>query len=259
MGQLQLSKRLSCVAGMVTEGNRLVDVGCDHAYLPVHLVLSKRIPSAIAADVKKGPLSRAREHIREYGLEDRIQTRLSDGLSNIHQGEGDTLVMAGMGGPLMERILTEGERVAGSFREMVLSPQSEAARFRRFLLSSGWVITGEDLVEEEGKYYPVIKACHREEFPQCPTVYSPEEEWFGKLLLDGAHPVLFRYLLREESLRREIRAHLLEKPGENSRRRLEEIEEERRLIKAALKRYEGKGFDRPAGDPLSPGGGGGLG
>lgn len=66
---MQLSLRLSAIADMVTTGNRLVDVGCDHGYLPVYLIQQKKIPSAIAMDVRKGPLSRAKEHIRQYGLE----------------------------------------------------------------------------------------------------------------------------------------------------------------------------------------------
>ncbi len=103
---MQLSLRLSAIADMVTEGNRLVDVGCDHGYLPVYLVHTGRIQRAIAMDVREGPLSRAREHIEDYSLSAYIECRLSDGLEALKAGEGDTLVIAGMGGPLMEQILT---------------------------------------------------------------------------------------------------------------------------------------------------------
>ena len=85
---IQLSKRLSAIGEMVTEGNRLVDVGCDHGYLPVYLVMNHRIPGAIAADVGKGPLERAREHICRYHMQNYIETRLCDGLSGISVGEG---------------------------------------------------------------------------------------------------------------------------------------------------------------------------
>ena len=115
---MQLSLRLSAIAGLVTRGNRLVDVGCDHGYLPVSLYLDGKIPGAIAMDVRKGPLSRAQEHISQYGLDAYIETRLSDGLEALKPGEGDTLVIAGMGGPLMERILTDGAEVRESFREL---------------------------------------------------------------------------------------------------------------------------------------------
>ena len=115
---MQLSLRLSAIADLVTEGNRLVDVGCDHGYLPVYLIFEKKIPQAIAADVGKGPLSRAREHIHQYGLDNYIETRLSDGLKEIGKEEGDTLVIAGMGGPLMEKI----QIGRASCRERVSSP-----------------------------------------------------------------------------------------------------------------------------------------
>ena len=147
---MQLSLRLSAIADLVTEGNRLVDVGCDHGYLPVYLIQQKKIPSAIAMDVRKGPLSRAQEHIRQYGLEEYIQTRLSDGLEGLKAGEGDTLVIAGMGGPLMERILTDGRSVRNSFSELILQPQSDIPHFRRFIQSEGWEITEEKMVEEDG-------------------------------------------------------------------------------------------------------------
>ena len=97
---VQISRRLCAIADMVTEGNRLVDVGCDHGYLPVYLKLQGRIPGAIATDVAEGPLSRARAHIEQYGLGSYIETRRCDGLADIGHGEGDTLVIAGMGGPL---------------------------------------------------------------------------------------------------------------------------------------------------------------
>ena len=95
---VQLSRRLKTIAEMVTEGNRLVDVGCDHGYLPVYLMLNHRIPGAIATDVGKGPLARAQAHISKYGMGQYIETRLCDGLKGVRSGEGDTLVIAGMGG-----------------------------------------------------------------------------------------------------------------------------------------------------------------
>ena len=83
---VQLSMRLRAIAGMVTKGNRLADVGCDHGYLSIWLVSEKTVPSAIAMDVRPGPLSRARENITRYGLEDYIETRLSDGLAKDIKG-----------------------------------------------------------------------------------------------------------------------------------------------------------------------------
>ena len=159
---VQLSMRLCAIAGMVTKGNRLADVGCDHGYLSIYLVEERIVPSAIAMDVRPGPLSRARENISRYGLEDYIETRLSDGLTKLEPGEGDTLVIAGMGGPLMERILNEGAKVREGFQELILQPQSDLPHFRHFLSEIGWEIVREEMIKEDGKFYPMMKAVRRE-------------------------------------------------------------------------------------------------
>ena len=136
---VQLSRRLKAIADMVTEGNRLVDVGCDHGYLPVYLMLNHKIPGAIATDVGKGPLARAQEHIAQYGMSKYIEARLCDGLQGVRTGEGDTLVIAGMGGPLMEKILTEGKAALPGFRELILQPQSDIPHFRHFPYGT-WIL-----------------------------------------------------------------------------------------------------------------------
>ena len=244
---MQLSLRLSAIADLVTEGNRLVDVGCDHGYLPVYLIQQKKIPSAIAMDVRKGPLSRAKEHIRQYGLEEYIQARLSDGLENLKAGEGDTLVIAGMGGPLMERILTDGQSVRDSFSEMILQPQSDIPHFRRFIQSQGFQIVEEKMVEEEGKFYPmmrVVRTCPEgdgnENLVSEAAPYTLEEA-FGKFLLKEHNPVLYRYLLREERIRADILKQLQAAPqAEAVTARIREVKEEAQLIKAALAEYESK-------------------
>ena len=149
---MQLSLRLSAIAGLVTRGNRLVDVGCDHGYLPVSLYLDGKIPGAIAMDVRKGPLSRAQEHISQYGLDAYIETRLSDGLEALKPGEGDTLVIAGMGGPLMERILTDGAEVRESFpaASVIYPPFSQICQKNRLADhrggdgSGGWQVLSYD-------------------------------------------------------------------------------------------------------------------
>lgn len=241
---MQLSLRLLAIADMVTEGNRLTDVGCDHGYLPVYLIQQKKIPSAIAMDVRKGPLSRAQEHIRQYGLEEYIETRLSDGLEGQKAGEGDTLVIAGMGGPLMERILTDGKSVRDSFSELILQPQSDIPHFRRFIQSQGWVIAEEKMVEEDGKFYPMMRVVPGENM----QIRSEEEEAapytvqeaFGAFLLQEKNPVLYRYLQREAGIRARILEQLEAAPeAEAVTARILEVKEEAQLIAAALAEYEG--------------------
>ena len=158
---IQMSQRLSTIAGMVTPGMRTADVGTDHAYVPVWLVQTGRVPQAIAMDINRGPLQHARETIRSAALEEKIQTRLSDGLQELGKEEADCIVIAGMGGALTIRILQDGRFTlaegGGTASELVLAPQSEIADVRRYLREHGWQIIAEEMVLEDGKYYPVMK------------------------------------------------------------------------------------------------------
>ena len=187
-------------------------------------------------DVRTGPLSRAQEHIAQYGLEQYIETRLSDGLEKLEAGEADTLVIAGMGGPLMERILTDGEAVRESFREMILQPQSDIPHFRRFIKEIGWKIVEEEMILEDGKFYPMMKVVPGEKEHICADTPYTLSEWFGSMLLERKHPVLKEYLERELRIRNEILDKLKKAP--DAKKRTGEIEEEKQAIIAALKEYE---------------------
>ncbi len=155
---MQISRRLQAVADMVTSGSRVADIGTDHAYIPIFLMENGIIPRAVAMDVNAGPLARARAHIEARGLSEKIETRLSDGLTALAPGEADCIVIAGMGGPLTVRILTEGkDRLAGC-RELILQPQSEIRLVRAYLEQKGWRIVREEMVCEDGKYYPMMRA-----------------------------------------------------------------------------------------------------
>ena len=153
---VRLSKRLQAVASLAGACVTLADVGTDHGYIPVYLVGCKRAERAIALDVNPGPLQRAKEHIRQYGMEGQVEARLSDGLAALATGEADQIVIAGMGGGLMMRILSEGQEVAREAKRLVLQPQSEIAAFRGFLWRNGYRIEAEEMVYEDGKYYPMM-------------------------------------------------------------------------------------------------------
>ena len=232
---MQLSKRLEAIASMVTPGNRLVDVGCDHGYLPIALVRRQIIPSAIAMDVRSGPLGRAKENIEAYGLNPYIETRLSDGLEALQPGEGDTLSVAGMGGPLIERILSRNVEVSESFQELILQPQSEIGNFRRYLVECGFTVSQEDMVWEDGKFYPIIKAvfkktAHKDRYTDI--------EFYGKRLLESRHPVLYSYLEKELEKVQQIARRLQASSTVNAKKRLREILKEKQRIEAAMRVYE---------------------
>ena len=171
MKSVILSRRLQAVAAMVTVGSRVCDVGCDHGFVPIYLIKQGISPGVLAMDIKSGPLGAAKKHIAEHGLEDVIETRLSDGLHNYNIGESDILICAGMGGRLMRRILSDDQDKTRSFRELVLQPQSEVEQFRAWLREQGYRITEEKMIEEDGKFYPMMRVVTCAD-TQCGQVYE---------------------------------------------------------------------------------------
>ena len=219
---------------MVTPGSSLADVGCDHGYLPIWLVQNGRITSAVAMDVRPGPLERAKTHIREQGLDGRIGTRLSDGLKELPPGECDTLVIAGMGGPLMERILEDGRGLLSSFREMILQPQSDIPHFRGWLVKNGFVITDEEMIREDGKYYTVIKTRPADEAEDL----SEEELFFGPVLLKKKSPVLYDYLIWRRGILDEIIENIKGSNSARSEERRAGVRREQKLIGGVLAAWD---------------------
>ena len=189
-----LSKRMQMVAGMVSKGNVTADIGCDHGFVSIYLVEQGICPKVIAMDVNEGPLLRAKEHIAERGLESCIDVRLSDGIDKLQDKEAESIIIAGMGGKLVMKILSAHMDKVRNLKEVILQPQSDLHLVRQFLAENGLHIVQEDMVEEAGKYYPCMKAVFSGEKKEA---YLEVEQWYGPLLLKQKHPVLYDYLLRE--------------------------------------------------------------
>lgn len=257
--EVVLSARMEALTRMVSKGSRVCDVGCDHGWVSIYLVQQGISPRVLAMDVRQGPLSRAQEHIRQQGLEAYIETRLSDGVTALGMGEADTMICAGMGGRLMQRILEEGREKLASLRELILQPQSELPAFRAFLRRSGYVTVAEDMVYEEGKFYPMMKVvsgeqqgCHgakesgRLETDGADGIDEQALQYrFGELLLRQRHPVLRQYLLTTKENNDRILQQMEQHAADGTRAagRIAELREEQRLISLALAQY-GAGSDR---------------
>ncbi|MDO4169968.1 MAG: class I SAM-dependent methyltransferase [Lachnospiraceae bacterium] len=228
---MELSKRLQTIADMVSEGNRLVDIGTDHGYIPIDLLRKGKIPTAIAMDVGVGPLERARDHIQAYCLADKAVCRLSDGFKEYQQGEADTAVIAGMGGDLMSKILEEGSSKLPE--ELILQPQSEWFKVRIFLQNHEYKIVEEEMLKEDGKYYVVIKAvCGSGE------TLNESEILYGPYLLAHKHPVLQEYLQYTKHTLEKILANLEQVDTESAKTRKIEIQTQLDEIKGACTYFE---------------------
>ena len=224
--KIVLSKRLAAVAAYVTKGNRVCDVGCDHGFVPIYLSQQGISPCILAMDVRKGPLMQANNHIEEYGLTRYIETRLSDGLDAYLIGEADTLICDGMGGRLMMRILGACPEKTASFRELILQPQSEIKEFRRFLREQGYLITNENMIEEDGKFYPMMRVePNNMRNIIDDTELCKLEDRYGPFLLKRKDKTLTAYLRREERIYEEILDNLREQglSDEKRKNRYEEV------------------------------------
>ncbi len=154
--QLELTPRLQLLADWVPPGAALADIGTDHGHLPIWLRLHGRVASAIASDLRKGPLARAKENGAAWGVTG-IDYRLGSGLEGIRPEEADTVVIAGMGGENIVSILTAAPWTKDGNHTLLLSPHTKSEELRRFLSDNGYAIRREALVADRGTLYPVME------------------------------------------------------------------------------------------------------
>ena len=270
---MELSKRLKALAALAEKGNTAADIGCDHGYVSIWLAQNNIFSKVIAMDGKSGPLEAAAKNIRLYHVENKVELRLSDGLSALSQGEADSIFCAGMGGALICRILSNDPEKVKAMSQVILQPQSEIHLVRRFLREHGLVITKEDMIKEDGKYYPMFRAVNREmcrctfsekaldksdrldeeeERGQIPKHLQDTYDYYGMHLLKERHPVLHEWLLHERSVNQDICSGLLKEIdagkgcGKDSSEdpllqrkegRLRELQEKQERIETALAYY----------------------
>lgn len=158
MENIKLNERLMTAVQFVREGSRLADVGTDHGYLPIFLILEGRIPFAIAADINRGPLDKADENIHKYALDGKIKTVLCDGLRRIDKDEVDDVAIFGMGGELIVKIIDEAPWLKDAAKRLILQPMTHPEKLRKYLADNGYRIIGEALSFDRGKIYQTICA-----------------------------------------------------------------------------------------------------
>lgn len=148
-----LGERLAACAELVRNGKRVADIGTDHAYLPIWLIKSEKIPSAIAADLRQGPLQSARDNALKYDVSDKLSLKLSDGLEDINSSEVDDVVMAGLGGELILRIVRETEWLKNNGKRLILQPMTSVTKLREGLRDEGFTVVEEKIACENRKIY----------------------------------------------------------------------------------------------------------
>lgn len=153
-----LDSRLSAVADLVRSGTRFADVGTDHAYLPVSLLTDGKIEYAVCSDLRKGPLKNAEETVNKYGVADKVDLRLSDGLDAYKQGEVNEIAIAGMGGLLISEFIERTEWLKTPDIHLILQPMTHAEDLRKTLYKNGFYIDKEVVAKDGDKLYIIISA-----------------------------------------------------------------------------------------------------
>ena len=195
------SARLLSALPYLTKGGAVIDVGTDHAYLPIYLVGQHISSRALACDINRGPIESAARNIAAAGLARRIDTLCTDGLHGAEQFDPDDIMIFGMGGELIIRILSEAPWVKDASIGLVLQPMTRAHLLRRWLLENGFAIVGETITHED-RYYQTIAAryCGKSE------EYTEEELLLGRLNIQNNAPNLGGFIEHEigvwEAIRR---------------------------------------------------------
>ena len=192
--KLPISKRLLCCASMVQSGSRVADIGTDHGYLGIYLLQSSAARHVIACDLRKDPLENARRNAKLFGVDGEMELRLSDGLEKILPDEVDTVVMAGMGGDLIQKILSQCPWRKREGLQFILQPQSAGNVLRRWLCEDGFEIQREEPVQDGHFLYTVMDIRQGE-----PAPLTPGTEYASPALLASGSPLVGNYLARVEN------------------------------------------------------------
>lgn len=222
---MELTKRLTQLTTYIEPGMTVADVGTDHGYVPIYLVKNGISASVIAMDVNKGPLEKAKNNGTAYGVHQEVTYRLSDGLSALNKGEVDCILIAGMGGKLIQSILAADLEKSKSFQRMILSPHRDLEALRQWLDDKQFIVIEEDMLEEEGHFYPIIviestrRAIPFVDDKEFIAFMGTEGQdhinrlyWrYGKYLLLKKHPVLKKSVSKEISAKEKLQKELIAK------------------------------------------------
>ncbi len=194
---MNLTPRLLKIASLVPQDAVLADVGTDHAYVPVYCILNGICKHSIAMDINEGPLKNAEETVKHYGVSDRVELRLSDGLCKLDSDEADTIVIAGMGGLLIKSILEKANLKCGT--TLILQPMLAQKELREYLYANDIAITDEYLAKEDSKIYNILvaKVGNKSE-------YSLDDILIGRNVSKNSPELLEFYKSREINVRKKI-------------------------------------------------------
>lgn len=225
---MQLSNRLSTLTKYVPQGSRVIDVGTDHAYVPIYLMKNNIATSCMATDINKGPLVKAKQNIDKYRIPN-IRLKQTSGLQGITEEDGNVIMISGMGGYLIVDILKAAMPVVKAADRLILQPQQDIDEVRKFLHANGFKIVTEDFAKDDDKYYTVLVVEKGNE-----TYDKAYEYVYGKCLIEKKLPLFKEWLMKKQGKLEEIKGYLDQKQGIQSEIRIKELEAEIAQIKEVI-------------------------
>ncbi|WP_297517484.1 class I SAM-dependent methyltransferase [uncultured Clostridium sp.] len=206
---MELSIRLKTIADSVDKCESVADIGTDHGYVPIYLVERGICERAIASDINKGPISKAKMNISFEGLSSKIDCYLGGGLKPLKVNEVEGIVIAGMGGNLTRDILLADMKKVQNYKFMILQPAQNPEVLREFLYSNEYEIIDEDLILDEGTYYELFKVKYNKE---AESLKFEDEIYYevSPVLLKKKHPLINDYLDSKISRCEKVITHIKE-------------------------------------------------
>ncbi len=216
---MKLNTRLKKIGDLVEANSFCLDVGCDHALLDIYLVKQNKDIQVIASDIAEGPLEQAKKNIQRERLEEKIQTKLGDGLSTYEEGV-DTVILSGMGGRNMIGICKNDFKIMKKIKTFIVSPNNYQEDVKRFFCKNGFYLLNEEFVKDGKFIYQILI------FQKGKKKYSKKEYFFGPVFLQKKGPLFREYYLREYKSR-EILISLL--PGNYKFKKMQ-LQKEMKMI-----------------------------
>lgn len=229
---MELSKRLKRIAEHVDKCESVADIGTDHGYIPIYLVKEGICEKAIASDINKGPIEKAKVNVAFEGGSNKIKCLLGPGLNPLKVGEVNGVILAGMGGNLTRDILLADMEKVKKYDFIILQPAQNPEVLREFLYKNDYEIIDEDLIKDEGRFYELFKVKYNENSEKL--VFEDELEYeVSPLLREKNHP-LFKEFIEEKINRCETILSFIKEDTEAAKKRKSDLEEKINKLKGML-------------------------
>ncbi|HFE9700266.1 TPA: tRNA (adenine(22)-N(1))-methyltransferase TrmK [Clostridium perfringens] len=229
---MELSKRLKRIAEHVDKCESVADIGTDHGYIPIYLVKEGICKKAIASDINKGPIEKAKVNVAFEGVSNKVKCLLGPGLNPLKVGEVNGVILAGMGGNLTRDILLADMEKVKKYDFIILQPAQNPEVLREFLYKNDYEIIDEDLIKDEGRFYELFKVKYNENSEKL--VFEDELYYeVSSLLREKNHP-LFKEFIEEKINKCETILSFIKEDTEAAKKRKSDLEEKINKLKGML-------------------------